>query len=134
MNTSRQAKIRSITVIVVAALLLELTMAVQYISTKHAVTAQIKEMAQRDLNSTNRTAKVKEVSEGCVFESLTEVERLLELGKEDSLHKVLQHLVAIHPEMISPGKFATRLSTSTTPNGAGIAMGFRGMVFGVNRT
>ena len=100
MNTSRQAKIRSITVIVVAALLLELTMAVQYISTKHAVTAQIKEMAQRDLNSTNRTAKVKEVSEGCVFESLTEVERLLELGKEDSLHKVLQHLVAIHPEIV----------------------------------
>ena len=59
MNTPRQAKIRSIAVLVVAALLLELTTAVQYISTRRAITAQIKEMAQRDLSSTSHTAEVK---------------------------------------------------------------------------
>ena len=46
MNMSRLAKIRSVLVLVAAALLLELTTAVQYYSTRSAITEQINEMAQ----------------------------------------------------------------------------------------
>ena len=60
---SRLAKIRSVLVLVAAALLLELTTAVQYYSTRSAITEEINEMAQRDLSATNRTAEVKKIAE-----------------------------------------------------------------------
>ena len=63
MNTSRQTKIRSIVVLVVAAIFLELTTAVQYISTRRAITAQITEMAKHDLTSANRIIEVKEIAD-----------------------------------------------------------------------
>ena len=100
MNTSRHTKIRSIAVLVVAALVLELTTAVQYISTRRAITAQIKEMAQRDLSSTNHTAEVKQIAENAIADILPEVERLVAAKQRDSLHKKLQHLVVIHPEIV----------------------------------
>ena len=89
MNTSRHTKIRSIAVLVVAALVLELTTAVQYISTRQAITAQIKEMAKQDLTSANRTFEVKEIAEAAIAVVLPEVERLVNTQQEDSLHKVL---------------------------------------------
>ena len=100
MNTSRHTKIRSIAVLVVAALVLELTTAVQYISTRRAITAQIKEMAQRDLSSTSHTAAVKQIAETAIADVLPEVERLVAAKQRDSLHEKLQHLVAIHPEIV----------------------------------
>ena len=100
MATSRQAKIRSIAVLIVAALLLELTTAIQYFSTRSAINSQIKEMAQRDLSETNHTAKVKQIAESAIAGVLPEVERLAELGQEDSLHKVLQGIVAAHSEIV----------------------------------
>ena len=100
MNTSRHTKIRSITVLVVAACLLELTTAVQYISTRRAITAQIKEMAQQDLTSANRTFEVKEIAEAAIAAVLPEVERFVDTQQQDSLHLALQRVVANHPEIV----------------------------------
>ena len=115
-NSSRLTKIRGVAVLVVAALLLELTMAVQYFSTKNAITAQIKEMAQQDLNSTSHTAEVKRIAEEAIFGVLPEVERLLELGQEDSLHKALQKIVADHHEIVGID-FARRVGEDGVRNG-----------------
>ena len=100
MKTSRQAKIRSIAVLITAALLLELTTAVQFMSTRKAISSQIMEMAQRDLSETNHTAEIKRIAEGAITDILPEVERLAELNQEDSLHRLLQKTVAIHPEIV----------------------------------
>ena len=99
MNTSRQTKIRSIVVLVVAAIFLELTTAVQYISTRRAITAQITEMAKHDLTSANRTFEVKEIAEAAIAAVLPEVERFIDTQQQDSLHMALQRVVANHPEM-----------------------------------
>lgn len=116
MNTSRHTKIRSIAVLVVAALLLELTTAVQYISTRRAITAQIKEMAQQDLTSANRTFEVKEIAEAAMAAALPDVERLVALRQDDSLHKVLQHVVATHSEIVGVD-FAYRVGEDGVRNG-----------------
>jgi serine phosphatase RsbU (regulator of sigma subunit) len=116
MNTSRQTKIRGIAVLVVAALVLELTTAVQYISTRHAITAQIKEMAQHDLTSANRTFEIKKIAESAIASVLPEVERLVAARQDDSLHKVLQHVVVTHPEIVGVD-FAYRVREDGVRNG-----------------
>ena len=70
MKTSRQAKIRSIAVLITAALLLELTTAVQFMSTRKAISSQIMEMAQRDLSETNHTAEIKRIAEGAIADMI----------------------------------------------------------------
>ena len=100
MNTSRQTKIRSIVVLVAAALLLEVTTAVQYVSVRNGITEQINETAQRDLSATNHTADVKRITEETVAGILPEVERLVGLGDRDSLHRVLQQVVRKHSEIV----------------------------------
>ncbi len=116
MSTFKLAKVRSVAVLVLAAVLLEATTAFQYISTRHAITAQIKEMAQRDLSSANRTFEIKEITEAVVAGVLPEVERLVALGREDSLHRVLQHLIAITPEVVGID-FAYRVGVDGVRNG-----------------
>lgn len=116
MATSRQAKIRSITVLIVAALLLELTTAVQYISMRSSIGSQIQEMARRDLSATNRTAEVKKIAESALADVLPEVERLVENGQEDSLHKALQDIVARHPEIVGID-FVYRVGSDNVRNG-----------------
>ena len=100
MNTSRQTKIRSIVVLVAAALLLEVTTAMQYVSGRNGITEQVNEMAQRDLDATNHTAEVKRITEEAIARILPEVERLAELDDRDSLHKVLQQVVREHSEIV----------------------------------
>ena len=116
MNTSRHTKIRSVTVLVVAALLLELTTAVQYISTRRAITAQIKEMAKQDLTSANRTFEVKELVEAAIAAVLPEVERLIDTQQQDSLHMALQRVVANHPEIVGVD-FAYRVGSDGLRDG-----------------
>ncbi|SHM06421.1 SpoIIE family protein phosphatase [Fibrobacter sp. UWB7] len=116
MNTSRHTKIRSVTVLVVAALLLELTTAVQYISTRRAITAQIKEMAQQDLTSANRTFEVKEIAEAAIAAVLPEVERFVDTQQQDSLHLALQRVVANHPEIVGVD-FAYRVGSDGLRDG-----------------
>ena len=116
MNSSNLAKVRSIAVLVLAAVLLEATTAFQYISTRRAITDQIKEMAQQDLTSANRTFEIKEITETVIAGVLPEVERLVALGQDDSLHKVLQHLIAITPEIVGID-FAYRVGDDGVRNG-----------------
>ena len=116
MKASRLAKVRSILVLVAAALLLELTTAVQYFSTRRAITEQINEMAQRDLSSTNRTVEVKRKAEEAINVALPEVERLTAAGEEDSLHRLLQQIVANHPELAGVD-FAYRVLEDGVHNG-----------------
>jgi serine phosphatase RsbU (regulator of sigma subunit) len=116
MNSSKHAKIRSITVLVLAAVLLEATTAFQYISTRRAITDQIKEMAQQDLTSANRTFEIKEITETVIAGVLPEVERLVALGMDDSLHKVLQHVIAVNPEIVGID-FAYRVGDDGVRNG-----------------
>ena len=116
MNSSNLAKVRSVAVLVLAAVLLEATTAFQYISTRRAITAQIKEMAQQDLTSANRTFEIKEITEALIAGALPEVERLVSLGQEDSLHRVLQHLIAITPEIVGID-FAYRVGEDGIRNG-----------------
>jgi serine phosphatase RsbU (regulator of sigma subunit) len=116
MNTSNLARVRSIAVLVLAAVLLEATTAFQYISTRRAITAQIKEMAQQDLTSANRTFEIKEITEAVIAGVLPEVERLATLGQNDSLHKVLQHLIAVTPEIVGID-FAYRVGDDGVRNG-----------------
>ena len=144
MNTSRHTKIRSVTVLVVAALLLELTTAVQYISTRRAITAQIKEMAKQDLTSANRTFEVKEIAEAAIAAVLPEVERFIDTQQQDSLHMALQRVVANHPEIVgvdfayrvgSDGpKLRTPLLGLTIRNALGTARACMATVPGANRT
>ena len=100
MNSSNLAKVRSIAVLVLAAVLLEATTAFQYISTRRAITNQIKEMAQQDLTSANRTFEIKEITETVVAGAVPEIERLVALGLDDSIHKEMRHLVATTPEIV----------------------------------
>ncbi len=94
METSRKNQLRSILVLVIAASLLELIAAVQYISTRRGITEQMKEMAQRDLSATNRTAELKQLVERSVAQVLPAVERFTARKESDSLRAVIQELLA----------------------------------------
>ena len=100
MKFSRILKFQGIGVIIAAAVLLELTTAVQYFSIRSAISSQIEDMAQRDLRGTNHTVEVKNITEKAIADVLPEVERLFALGQEDSLHKVLQRVVMEHSEIV----------------------------------
>ena len=75
MKTSRKNQLRSIAVLIIAALLLELITAVQYFSTRRGITMQMTEMAQRDLSATNRTAELKKNVEETMAQILPDIER-----------------------------------------------------------
>ncbi|MCR4603937.1 MAG: SpoIIE family protein phosphatase [Prevotella sp.] len=83
----------SIIVIVIAAVLLELTTAVQYFTTRQGISKQLTEKAQRDLNGSVRIAKIKQEVENAVATSLPDIKReLAEIdiaSLEDLLFKLL---------------------------------------------
>ena len=100
MNTSRHTRIRSIAVLIVAALILEVTTAVQYYSTRSSVASVIMEMAQRDVSTINRVAEVKKIAENALHHAVPEVERLFAQGDRGSLYRLLQQIVREHPELV----------------------------------
>jgi len=140
MNASRQTKIRSIVVLIVAAVILELTTAVQYFSSRHVVTEQLSRMAQHDLNNTGETAKLRTGVERALNQIVPDVERLYARGDNDSLREVIRHMVASQTRIVgvdfcrvvgdddklsistdvTTGRSATRSSGSTSPSGRGI--------------
>ena len=75
MKVSRKNQLRSVMVLVIAALLLELTTAVQFFSMRRNVSKQLMEMAQRDLSATNQTAQLKQEVEGMMAQILPDIER-----------------------------------------------------------
>ena len=116
MNSSQQDKIGSIIVLIVAALLLEATTAVQYFSIRNAISENVAEMAQNNLTESDHTAQVKQTAETAINQALPEVERLLALGQEDSLHMVLQQIVKDHKEIVGVD-FAHRVGEDGVRNG-----------------
>jgi len=116
MNSSQQTKIGSIIVLIVAAVLLESTTAVQYYSMRKAISEQVAEMAQRDLTESNHTVQVKQTAETAINQALPEVERLMALGQKDSLHKILQQMVLDHREIVGID-FAYRVGADGVRNG-----------------
>ena len=116
MNFSRITRLQGIGVIVVAAVVLELAAVVQYVSMRNAISSQVEEMAQCDLKATNRIVEVKRVAEDAIVGVLPEVERLLALGQEDSLHRALRRVVSEHPEIVGVD-FAHRVGEDGVRNG-----------------
>ena len=116
MNFSRITRLQGIGVIVAAAVVLELAAVVQYVSMRNAISSQVEEMAQRDLKATNRIVEVKRVAEDAIAGVLPEVERLLALGQEDSLHRALRRVVSEHPEIVGVD-FAHRVGEDGVRNG-----------------
>lgn len=100
MSTSRQTKIRSVVVLIVAALLIELTTAVQYWVTRRGIAQQITEMAQRDFNATSNTAELKAKVETTVQHLLPEVERLTNAGNIDSVCVVVKQCLQESKEIV----------------------------------
>ena len=116
MNFSRITRLQGIGVIVAAAVVLELAAVVQYVSMRNAISSQVEEMAQRDLKATNRIVEVKRIAEDAIAGVLPEVERLLSLGQEDSLHRALRRVVSEHPEIVGVD-FAHRVGEDGVRNG-----------------
>ncbi|MBO4821316.1 MAG: SpoIIE family protein phosphatase [Prevotella sp.] len=94
METSRKNQLRSILVLVVAALLLELITTVQYYSTRKGITEQLMEMAQRDLSATNRTAQLKQKVEEALAQILPATERFAAKKDKDSLRLIVREMLA----------------------------------------
>ena len=65
MKLKQQTRL-SILVIVVAALLLEANTALEFFSARRSFTEQLTEKAQRDLNESNRIARVKQEVQGLI--------------------------------------------------------------------
>ena len=116
MNFSRITRLQGIGVIVAAAVVLELAAVVQYVSMRNAISSQVEEMAQRDLKATNHIVEVKRIAEDAIAGVLPEVERLLSLGQEDSLHRALRRVVSEHPEIVGVD-FAHRVGEDGVRNG-----------------
>ena len=100
MKASRQTKIRSIVVLVVAALLLELTTAVQYYSARKSITTQLTEMAQRDLRETNHTALLKKQVETAMTQALPHIERLANRHDADSTRLFIREMLDQQPQIV----------------------------------
>ena len=100
MKTSKLTKVRSIVVLIVAAILLELTTAIQYFSTRRVITQQMSEMAQRDLSETNHTAQLKDEVEEGIARIMPEVERLYNSNKQDSLRLLIKNTLKAHKSIV----------------------------------
>ena len=94
MKTNRQTKVRSIVLLIVAALLLELTTAIQYYSTRRAITTQVTEMAQRDLRATCHTAQLKQEVEKSIAGMMPDIERHIGKATKDSIRILITDMLS----------------------------------------
>ncbi len=93
MKLNKRDKVNSIVLLVIAALLLELTTAVQYYSTRHNITKQVTEMAQRDISKTHHIAHIKQDVEITITKALPTVERLAVRNDVDSIKLVIREIL-----------------------------------------
>ncbi len=96
----RLTKLSSTIVLIVAALLLELTTAVQYYSTRQGINRQVKETAQRELSATQQTAQIKQTVETTMGRLLPQIERLTYLHKTDSLRMLIRQTLVREPNIV----------------------------------
>ncbi len=100
MKVSRKNQLRSVMVLVIAALLLELTTAVQFFSMRRNVSKQLMEMAQRDLSATNQTAQLKQEVEGMMAQILPDIERFTAHQDNDSLRLLIRETLSREQQMV----------------------------------
>ena len=87
-------------VLVIAALLLELTTAVQFFSMRRDVSKQLMEMAQRDLSTTSQTAQLKQEVEGVMAQILPDIERFTVRQDNDSLRMLIRETLNKEQQMV----------------------------------
>ena len=100
MKTSRIVKQRSIVVLIVAAVLLELTVAVQYFSVRRSLTTQLREKAQDDLNETDQTEQLINQVECTIKDMMPDVRRLVMSGDEQRLEQLLSQTIRGVPQIV----------------------------------
>jgi len=99
MKINKQTKL-SIVVLVIAAALLELTTAVQYFTTRHGISEQLTEKAQRDLNESQRIAKVKGEVENAIDSAVPFLKRQIMEIDIDTLTRHLRHLTMSQQQIV----------------------------------
>ena len=92
-TTKLTTRLSSIAVLIVAALLLELTTAMQYFSTRTGITRQMVEMAYRDLSESDRTAELKRDVERTTAQMIPNIERLMAQNTADSLRLFINEVL-----------------------------------------
>ena len=117
----------SIVVIVIAAVLLEVTTAVQYFTAREGITQQLTEKAQRDLTLSPRIAKVKREVEQAVDKAVPEIKRQLMEVDIDTLAMLLRRLSASQHQVVGvslgfvpgfiPPHIEQRVDASDRPDG-----------------
>ncbi|MBR5715065.1 MAG: SpoIIE family protein phosphatase [Bacteroidales bacterium] len=99
-TTGLTTKLSSIAVLITAALLLELTTAVQYLSTRNGITRKLTEMAQHDLSETNRTTLLKLDVEEFTTKMLPTIERFTAIHATDSLRLYIGQMLDQQHEIV----------------------------------
>ncbi len=99
MKINNQTKL-SIVVIVIAALLLEANTALEFFSTRRSFNEQLTEMAQRDLNHSNRTFHLKQDVEAVVRAYLPTVTQLAKDMDTDSLSNTMRQMVLSQEQIV----------------------------------
>ena len=117
----------SIVVIIIAAVLLELTTAVQYFTAREGISEQLTEKAQRDLNLSPRIAKVKREVEQAVDKAVPDIKRQLMEVDIDTLAMLLRRLSASQHQIVGvslgfvpgfvPQHIEQRVEASDRPDG-----------------
>ncbi len=93
MKTAHKNQLRSIVVLIVAALLLELTTAVQFFSMRRSISQQLTEMAQRDISGAGRTTLLKQHVEDVVARMHPLIERLAMRHNSDSIRAFIREML-----------------------------------------
>ena len=99
-TTKLTTRLSSIAVLIVAALLLELTTAMQYFSARTGITRKMVEMAHRDLSESDRTVELKRDVEHTVAQMLPTIERLTAQLATDSLRLYINEILDSQDEIV----------------------------------
>ncbi len=100
MKIDKLDRFNSIVVLVIAALLLEITTAVQYFSTRASITKQVTEMAQHDVRETTHIAQIKQEVETVIEQELPSIQRLTLLNERDSLNLLFTRILTQENQIV----------------------------------
>ena len=99
MNIQGSFKKKGILLLIVAAVVLELTTALQFFSMRRGISDHLTEMAQQDLSGASLTAQKKQNVETAIAALMPEIGRLAEVREIDSLKAVINQTLATHKEI-----------------------------------
>ena len=99
MHTQGSFKKKGILLLIVAAVVLELTTALQFFSMRRGITDRLTEMAQQDLSDASLTAQKKQNVEMTMASLMPDMERMAERRETDSLKAIINQTLASHKEI-----------------------------------